>query len=107
MASILGVLGFVMGFGAIWFTSEALKRADQFGDALVRPHVRKLQNKIAQQDDARKELDDRIAQLERQVHILKLERVASKSDADAASAKNTEYDSTDQTDFTPSSIHAA
>ena len=43
MIAVISVLSFVLAFGAIWFTSEALKRVDSYNDAKLRPHLLKVQ----------------------------------------------------------------
>lgn len=72
MTAVIGVLAFVMAFGAIWFTSEAVKRVDTRNDAMLRPHFRKINAAIDENRDALRSLQDRLAKLEKQVHILRL-----------------------------------
>ena len=72
MTAVIGVLAFVMAFGAIWFTSEAVKRVDTRNDTMLRPHFRKINAAIDENYQAVKSLQDRLAKLEKQVHILRL-----------------------------------
>jgi hypothetical protein len=39
MAMVFGILGFVMGLTALWFTAEAVRRVDKNGEGLIRPHL--------------------------------------------------------------------
>ncbi len=72
MTAVIGVLAFVMAFGAIWFTSEAVRRVDTRNDAMLRPHFRKINAALDENRDAVRALQARLATLEKQVHILKL-----------------------------------
>jgi len=77
MGAILGSLAFVMAFVAIWITTEALRRADGKGDALIRPYVRDIKSRLAENRSLLAELDSRLADIERQVDILKADRQGS------------------------------
>ena len=72
MTAVIGVLAFVMAFGAIWFTSEAVKRVDTRNDTMLRPHFRKINAALDENQNAVRTLQARMAKLEKQVHILKL-----------------------------------
>ncbi len=72
MTAVIGVLAFVMAFGAIWFTSEAVRRVDTRNDAMLRPHFRKINAAIEKNYQVALSLQARLEKLERQVHTLKL-----------------------------------
>ena len=72
MTAVIGVLAFVMAFGAIWFTSEAVKRIDTRNDAMLRPHFRKINAAIDENYQAVKSLQARLAKVEKLVHTLHL-----------------------------------
>ena len=63
MTAVLAVLAFIIAFGSIWFTAEALKRIDVHNDAVLKPHLGRK---------TLKSLTRRLEQLEKQVHLLKL-----------------------------------
>lgn len=72
MTAVIGVLAFVMAFGAIWFTSEAVRRVDTRNETMLRPHFRKINKAIDENHEAVRSLLARLAKLEKQVHTLKL-----------------------------------
>jgi CII-binding regulator of phage lambda lysogenization HflD len=72
MTTVIAVLSFAMAFGAIWFTSEAVKRLDNNNDAMLRPHFRKFDRALDENRDAIRALHARLEKLEKQVHLLKL-----------------------------------
>ena len=75
MGAILGALGFAMSLLAIWFTTEALRRADSNSDALIRPHIRDIKFRLENNRNLLAELDNRMTDLERQVKIAKAENL--------------------------------
>lgn len=72
MTAVLAVLAFIIAFGSIWFTAEALKRIDAHNDAMLKPHLRKIHAVIDANHETLKSLTRRLEQLEKQVHLLKL-----------------------------------
>jgi len=70
MAVVLGTLAFIMSLGALWLTSEALRRSDGMGEALVRPHLREVKSRLADNTAMLHSIDVRLETLERQVKIL-------------------------------------
>jgi len=72
MIAVISVLSFVLAFGAIWFTSEALKRVDSYNDAKLRPHLLKVQQAANGVNETLQALNGRVELLERQIHTLKL-----------------------------------
>lgn len=72
MTAVLAVLAFIIAFGSIWFTAEALKRIDAHNDAMLKPHLGKIHAVIDASDETLKSLTRRLGQLEKQVHLLKL-----------------------------------
>ena len=63
MTAVLAVLAFIIAFGSIWFTAEALKSIDAHNDVVLKPHLGKK---------TLKSLTRHLEQLEKQVHLLKL-----------------------------------
>ncbi|MCH7832636.1 MAG: hypothetical protein IIC55_07160 [Proteobacteria bacterium] len=72
MTTVLAVLAFLIAFGSIWFTTEALKRIDAHNDAVLKPHLGKIHALVDANDETLKSLTRRLGQLEKQVHLLKL-----------------------------------
>jgi hypothetical protein len=72
MIAVIAVLSFVMAFGAIWFTTEALKRVDNFNDAKMRPHLTKINQAVKGVNENMRTLNGRMELLEKQVHTLQL-----------------------------------
>lgn len=72
MTTVIAVLSFIMAFGAIWFTSEALKRVDSYNDARLKPHIGKVYRTIDGVQETLMSLKERMELLEKQVRILKL-----------------------------------
>lgn len=72
MTTVIAVLSFAMAFGAIWFTSEAVKRIDNSSDAQLRPYFRKFNRALDEDRDALRALLARLEKLEKQVQLLRL-----------------------------------
>ncbi len=72
MTAVIAVLSFIMAFGAIWFTSEALKRVDSYNDARLRPHLKKIHQAVGEVHETLNGLKGRLELLEKKVHVLKL-----------------------------------
>ncbi len=72
MIAVIAVLSFIMAFGAIWFTSEALKRVDNYNDARLRPHLTKIHQAVGDVNESLNGLKKRLDLLEKKVHVLKL-----------------------------------
>lgn len=72
MTTVIAVLSFFMAFGAIWFTSEALKRVDSYNDARLRPHLKKVHQAVGEVWETLNGLKGRLDLLEKKVHVLKL-----------------------------------
>lgn len=72
MTAVLAFLAFIMAFGAIWFTAEALKRIDARNDVMLKPHLRKITASVDKNHETLLSLMKRLEQIERQVKILKL-----------------------------------
>jgi hypothetical protein len=77
MGTVLGVLAFFMALGAIWFTTEALKRMDVYGTALVTPFVKQMELSLSEARAQTLVLDQRLIELERKVGILRMEHRAA------------------------------
>lgn len=72
MTAVLAVLAFVMAFGAIWFTTEVLKRVDSRNEAWLKPHLRKINAAVDQNHETLLALKKRMDQLDHEVRMLKL-----------------------------------
>ncbi len=72
MTAVIAVLSFILAFGALWFTSEALKRVDSYNDARLKPHIGKVNRAIDEVHETLMSLAGRMELLEKQVRILKL-----------------------------------
>ncbi len=72
MTAVIAVLSFIMAFGAIWFTSEALKRVDSYNDARLKPHIGKVYRAIDEVHETLVSLAGRMELLEKQVRVLNL-----------------------------------
>ena len=72
MTTVLAILAFAMAFGAIWFTSEVLKRVDTRNDAMVKPHFHRISESVEENNETLKSLIKRLARLEKQVRIVML-----------------------------------
>ena len=72
MTAVLAVLAFIIAFGSIWFTAEALKRIDAHNNAVLKPHLGKNHAMVDAIDKTLNSLTRRLEQLEKQVHLLKL-----------------------------------
>ena len=72
MTAVIAVLSFIMAFGAIWFTSEALKRVDNFNTARMKPHIGKVYRAIDGVNETILSLQGRMERLEKQVRVLQL-----------------------------------
>lgn len=72
MIAVIAVLSFIMAFGAIWFTSEALKRVDSFNAARLKPHMGKVHRAIDEVLETVLSLKGRMEALEKDVRMLKV-----------------------------------
>ncbi len=72
MTAVIAVLAFIIAFGSIWLTTEALKRIDAHNDAVLKPYLGKIHAAIDANNETLKSLIRRLEQLEKQVHLLKL-----------------------------------
>ncbi len=72
MTAVIAALSCIMAFGAIWFTSEALKRVDSFNDARLRPHLNKIHQAVGEVHETLDGLKGRLDLLEKKVHVLRL-----------------------------------
>ena len=105
MAIIFSVLGLVLALVAMWLATEAIKRIEGTGTELVKPFVRRLETTLTETRTVLAKAEKRIADLERQVHILKFERHAQ--------AQTPEDNATNRRrigeaqNFTPTSVYNA
>jgi hypothetical protein len=72
MIAVISVLSFALAFGAIWFTSEALRRVDNYNDAKLKPHLRKIHQIVDGVEESLRTVKGRLEVLESQVRTLKL-----------------------------------
>lgn len=77
MIAVIAVLSFAMAFGAIWFTSEALKRVDSYNDARLKPHIGKVQRAIDEVQETVLSLRGRMEALEKDIRVLKIKNELS------------------------------
>jgi small-conductance mechanosensitive channel len=73
MGIVLGTLGFFMGLTALWFTTEAVRRVDQAGEGLIRPHLRTIKSKIGDTNARISRLETRLENLEQRMLSMFLE----------------------------------
>jgi len=71
MTTVVAALAFIMAFGAIWVTTEILKRVDSRNDAWMKPHLKKVQAAVDQNHEALMALRQRIESLEKDIRVLK------------------------------------
>ena len=77
MAIILACISLAIALISVWFTSEALRRAESHGDAVVKPHLRNVNARIREGRGMIDEIDSRLRRIERQVEILKIDHRAA------------------------------
>jgi len=75
MTYLISCLAFAMAFGAIWFTCEAAKRTELCGKAMVRPHLKAVEDALLRNEGLIRELERRLASVERENKIMKAERI--------------------------------
>jgi len=73
MAMVFGILGFIMGLTALWFTAEAVRRVDKNGEGLIRPHLRQIRSKIAETNTRISRLESRLENTEARMLSMFLE----------------------------------
>lgn len=71
MATTMGILALMTALGAIWFTSEILRRVRRRGDPSLDRHIRGLNETISRNDRALRTLNKRLAEVEAGVQGLK------------------------------------
>ncbi len=67
MVSILSALAFMMAFGAIWFTSEILKRVQHQNDIFLNAHVKNMKHTVTRSANAIRDMEKRLVALEKRV----------------------------------------
>jgi len=72
MTAVLAFTAFIMALGAIWFTSEAMRRIDARNDVMLKPHLRKIFAAVDENEETLRSLRKRMEGLEKQVHLLKI-----------------------------------
>jgi len=105
MGAILGSLAFIMALVSVWITAEALRRADGKGDALIKPYVRDIKARLANNRMLLAELDSRLVNIERQVEILKSDRQGADGLAEQVDAVR--YGLEQARSFKPSNVYNA
>jgi hypothetical protein len=105
MGVILGSLGIILSLAAIWMTSEALRRTDGKGEALIRPHVRDIKLRIADNQNLLTQLDNRLVDIERQIGVLKSDRLDTTGLAEQVDAVR--YGLDKARSFRPSTVYNA
>ncbi len=71
MATTMGVLALLTALGAIWFTSEILRRVRGSSDPSLDRHIKGLSAIISRNDRALRTLNKRLAEVEAGIHGLK------------------------------------
>ena len=105
MATLFGVLGLVLALVAMWLATEAIKRIEGTGTELVKPYMRRLETTLTETRTLLAKAEKRIADLERQVHILKFERHAqAQTPGDSATNRRRIGEAQN---FTPTSVYNA
>jgi len=89
MTTVIAVLSFAMAFGAIWFTSEAVKRIDNGSDARLRPQFRKIDKALDEDRAAMRALLARLEKLEKRVQLLTIAAEVPQSVSSEAAAIQT------------------
>jgi len=105
MGTVLGVLAFIMGLGAIWFTTEALKRMDDYGTALVKPFVKQMELSLSEARAQSLALEQRLEDLERKVGILRMDHQAVPQIPEDMKSIRQRIDEAQQ--FTPTNVYNA
>ena len=105
MAIIFSVLGLVLALVAMWLANEAIKRIEGTGTELVKPFVRRLETPLPETRTVLAKAEKRIADLERQVHILKFERHAQAQTPEDSTTNRRR--SGEAQNFTPTSVYNA
>lgn len=77
MGTVLACMSLAIALISVWFTAEALRRAESHGDAVVKPHLRNVNARIREGRSLIDEIDSRLRRIERQVEILKLDNHAA------------------------------
>ena len=96
MIAVIAVLSFVMAFGAIWFTTEALKRVDNYNDAKLKPHLNKIHLAFRGIDENLRAFKGRMELLEKQIHTLQLKADIPQAIQQEASALHADFHKTQQ-----------
>lgn len=106
MAIIFSVLGLVLALVAMWLATEAIKRIEgTAGTELVKPFVRRLETTLTETRTVLAKAEKRIADLERQVHILKFERHAQAQTPEDSATNRRRIG--EAQNFTPTSVYNA
>ena len=105
MAIIFSVLGLVLALVAMWLATEAIKRIEGTGTELVKPFVRRLETTLTETRTVLAKAEKRIADLERQVHILKFERHAQAQTPEDSATNRRRIG--EAQNFTPTNVYNA
>ncbi len=77
MGTVLACLSLAVALISVWFTSEALRRAESHGDAVVKPHLKNVHARIRESRSLLDEIDTRLRRVEQQVEVLKIDHRAA------------------------------
>lgn len=75
MTTVLAICSLIIAFGALWFTSEVVRRLDNRAHAAMMPHLQKALAAIGHADRAIEGLAKRVQDLDAQVQ--KLQRAST------------------------------
>jgi peptidoglycan hydrolase CwlO-like protein len=74
MTTVLAICSLIIAFGALWFTSEVVKRLDNRAHAATMPHLQKALAAVGHAERAIEALARRVQDIETQIQ--KLQRAA-------------------------------
>ena len=105
MATVLGMVGFILGMLAIWLAAEALRRVHDKNDKITQPKMRGFKAQSARMSAMIDVLETRLSKLERRVHFIEKTDIL-KSNANLANPVGP-YNPKLNAPFTPSYSHNA
>ena len=73
MEMILASLSLALALISVWFTAQALSRAESHGDTIVKPHIRLLNARIKSDRSVVDDIDRRLRRIEREIQVLKID----------------------------------
>jgi hypothetical protein len=77
MGTVLAGLSMAIALISVWFTTEALRRADSHGESAIKPHLLNVNARIRENRSLIEEMDSRLRRIERQIEVLKIDNRAA------------------------------